>query len=316
MTKRLRLIFMGSPYFSVPSLSQLATLHDIVAVYTQPPRKSGRGMKLRPTAVATEAQKLGIDCFCPENLSDKAEQERLEAFQCDVAIVVAYGLILSQDVLDIPRFGCINGHASLLPRWRGPAPIKRAIEAGDSMTGVTSMQMERGLDTGPMLDTLKIDIGTKMTAGQLHDRLSVMTADVLTMTLAKLQAGTLRPSTQPNEGVTYAAKISAEDAALNLQDNAAKNARIIRAYSPAPGAWLTVADGRLKLFSAIARPAVGSPFPPATFLGLDDKGGMRLSCGNASELVIQEVQLAGKQKMAARDFINGYRLEIGRSILA
>ena len=197
MTQKLRLIFMGSPDFSVPSLTQLAAHHDVVAVWTQPPRKSGRGMKLTPTPIAREAERLGIECFWPERLTDEAEQARIAAYNCDVAIVVAYGLILPQAVLDIPRFGCINGHASLLPRWRGAAPLQRALEAGDTMTGVTAMQMEKGLDTGPILETLKIDIKPKMTSGMLHDKLSVMTADVLIMTLAKLTAGCLVPKPQP-----------------------------------------------------------------------------------------------------------------------
>lgn len=315
MTQKLRLIFMGSPDFSVPSLTQLAAHHDVVAVWTQPPRKSGRGMKLTPTPIAREAERLGIECFWPERLTDEAEQARIAAYNCDVAIVVAYGLILPQAVLDIPRFGCINGHASLLPRWRGAAPLQRALEAGDTMTGVTAMQMEKGLDTGPILETLKIDIKPKMTSGMLHDKLSVMTADVLIMTLAKLTAGCLVPKPQPEEGVTYAAKISAEDAALDLQDSAVNCARIICAYSPVPGAWLTTAEGRLKLFSATAQPASGTIFPPATYLGMNEDGNMRLSCGATSELLVGEVQPAGKQKMPAQDFINGYRLQVGRSIL-
>ena len=306
---------MGSPNFSVPSLTQLAAHHDVVAVWTQPPRKSGRGMKLTPTPIAREAERLGIECFWPERLTDEAEQARIAAYNCDVAIVVAYGLILPQAVLDIPRFGCINGHASLLPRWRGAAPLQRALEAGDTMTGVTAMQMEKGLDTGPMLETLKIDIKPKMTSGMLHDKLSVMTADVLIMTLAKLTAGCLVPKPQPEEGVTYAAKISAEDAALDLQDSAVNCARIICAYSPVPGAWLTTAEGRLKLFSATAQPASGTIFPPTTYLGMDEDGNIRLSCGATSELLVGEVQPAGKQKMPAQDFINGYRLQVGRSIL-
>ena len=315
MTQKLRLIFMGSPDFSVPSLTQLAAHHDVVAVWTQPPRKSGRGMKLTPTPIAREAERLGIECFWPERLTDEAEQARIAAYNCDVAIVVAYGLILPQAVLDIPRFGCINGHASLLPRWRGAAPLQRALEAGDTMTGVTAMQMEKGLDTGPMLETLKIDIKPKMTSGMLYDKLSVMTADVLIMTLAKLTAGCLVPKPQPEEGVTYAAKISAEDAALDLQDSAVNCARIICAYGPVPGAWLTTAEGRLKLFSATAQPASGTIFPPTTYLGMDEDGNMRLSCGATSELLVGEVQPAGKQKMPAQDFINGYRLQVGRSIL-
>ena len=315
MTQKLRLIFMGSPDFSVPSLTQLAAHHDVVAVWTQPPRKSGRGMKLTPTPIAREAERLGIECFWPERLTDEAEQARIAAYNCDIAIVVAYGLILPQAVLDIPRFGCINGHASLLPRWRGAAPLQRALEAGDTMTGVTAMQMEKGLDTGPMLETLKIDIKPKMTSGMLHDKLSVMTADVLIMTLAKLTAGCLVPKPQPEEGVTYAAKISAEDAALDLQDSAVNCARIICAYSPVPGAWLTTAEGRLKLFSATAQPASGTIFPPTTYLGMDEDGNMRLSCGATSELLVGEVQPAGKKKMPAQDFINGYRLQVGRSIL-
>ena len=204
----LSMVFMGSPAFSVPSLQRLADRYSVKAVYTQPPRKSGRGMKLRQTDVGAAAEKMGLPCFWPETLKDPSICEELAAHEADIFVVVAYGLLLPQAILDLPRFGCVNGHASLLPRWRGAAPIQRAIEAGDRKTGVCTMLMEKGLDTGPVFDRYETDIPANITAGQLHDRLCLMTADLLCTTLDKIAAGTAMTTPQAANGVVYAPKIS------------------------------------------------------------------------------------------------------------
>ena len=197
---KLSVIFMGSPDFAVPSLKRLAERYDVKAVFTQPPRKSGRGLKLRPTAIGAAAEQLGLPCYWPETLNAADTQDQLAAFKADLFVVVAYGLLLPQAVLDIPVYGCVNGHASLLPRWRGAAPIQRAIEAGDSRTGISTMLMQKGLDTGPVFDTRQTEITEDMTAGELHDILAVQTADLLCVTLDKIGAGEAQSVAQPEEG--------------------------------------------------------------------------------------------------------------------
>ena len=234
----LSLIFMGSPAFSVPSLQRLADRYSVKAVYTQPPRKSGRGMKLRQTDVGAAAEKMGLPCFWPETLKDPAICEELAAHEADIFVVVAYGLLLPQAILDLPRLGCVNGHASLLPRWRGAAPIQRAIEAGDRKTGVCTMLMEKGLDTGPVFDRCETDIPANITAGQLHDRLCLMTADLLCTTLDKIATGTAMATPQAADGVVYAPKISTEDARLDLTRTARHLQDKINAFNPSPGSFI------------------------------------------------------------------------------
>ena len=234
--KKARLVFMGSPDFSVPSLRTLHENFDVCAVYTQPPRKAGRGMKLQQTAVASCAKSLGLPCFSPLRLRGNTEEEdRLASFDADIFVVIAYGLILPKSVLEIPPLGCINGHASLLPRWRGAAPIQRAIEAGDSATGVTIMHMEEGLDTGRMLSHSRVEISQGMTAGQLHDVLSDLTADLMIPAIKGMMAGQITPAPQPEAGVTYAHKITNSETRLSFDLSAAELARKICAFSQFPG---------------------------------------------------------------------------------
>jgi methionyl-tRNA formyltransferase len=317
----MQLIFMGSPDFAVPSLERLADRHEVLAVYTQPPRPAGRGMAERPTPVAAAAKLRGLPVHWPISLRDPDVQARLAAARPAVIIVVAYGLLLPQAVLDLPPLGCINAHASLLPRWRGAAPIQRALEAGDDKTGICAMQMEAGLDTGPVLDCQQLQIPAGMTAGQLHDRLAEMAADCLEALLDRLQAGELlsvRP--QPEDQVLYAAKISNAESELMLDQPAAILACKINAFDPVPGSWVRLAGGgRLKLagpaFAQTARPDA-KPLPPGHFIGLDGAGNMLISCGEASQLSIGQLQPPGKKPMSAKAFLNGRNWQPGQLIWA
>ena len=316
----LSVVFMGSPAFSVPSLQRLADRYSVKAVYTQPPRKSGRGMKLRQSDVGEAAEKMGLPCFCPETLKGQAICKELAAYEADIFVVVAYGLLLPQAILSLPRFGCINGHASLLPRWRGAAPIQRAIEAGDRKTGICTMLMEKGLDTGPVFDRCETDIPANMTAGQLHDHLCLMTADLLCTTLNKVAAGTAATTPQAADGVVYAPKISTEEARLDLTLTAGHLQRKINAFNPSPGAFIQTAFGRLKLLSGQSVTEAHSVLPkqcffPGYFLGLSPSGGLILSCGGQTALEIDKLQPAGKQAMAARDWLNGVQLSPGQPLI-
>lgn len=311
---RLSVVFMGSPAFSVPSLTRLASRYEVAAVFTQPPRKSGRGMKLTATAVGEAADQLGLPCFWPETLKETATQDQLAAFGADLFVVVAYGLLLPQAVLALPRFGCVNGHASLLPRWRGAAPIQRAIEAGDKRTGICTMLMEKGLDTGPVFDTCQTEITDDMTAGALHDILAEQTAELLCVTLDKIALGTARPIAQPDEGVCYAPKISSADSHLDLSQPASHLQRKINAYSPYPGAFLETRFGRLKLLQGRATELADNKLLPGCFAGLSDSGGLVLSCGGQTALEVGRLQPAGKGAMDARAWLNGHALTLGQSL--
>ena len=311
----LSVVFMGSPAFSVPSLQRLANRFSVKAVYTQPPRKSGRGMKLRQTDVGAAAEKMGLPCFWPETLKDTNIREELAAHEADIFVVLAYGQLLPQAVLDMPRFGCVNAHASLLPRWRGAAPIQRAIEAGDRKTGICTMLMEKGLDTGPVFDCCETHISADMTSGQLHDRLCLLAADVLCTTLDKIVAGTAITTPQAADGVVYAPKISSEEAHLDLHLSADYLQRKINAFSPSPGAFIETGFGRLRLLSGQAVTAPQSDIVPGYFLGLSATGGLRLSCGEQTALEINWLQPAGKQAMTARDWLNGIKLTPGQPLI-
>lgn len=314
-TKKARLVFMGSPDFSVPSLRALHENFQVCAVYTQPPRKAGRGMKLQQTAIASCAKSLGLPCFSPLRLrGNTEEEERLASFDADIFVVIAYGLILPKSVLDIPPLGCINGHASLLPRWRGAAPIQRAIEAGDSATGVTIMQMEEGLDTGPMLSHSQVEISQGMTAGQLHDVLSDLTADLMIPAIKGVMAGQITPVPQPEAGVTYAHKITNSETRLSFDLSAAELARKICAFSPFPGASAHTISGRIKLVSARHLTDQNTQASPGTFLGRSTTDGLKIACGDNTVLEVSTLQPAGKQAMSGGAFLNGQNWQAGSSI--
>jgi methionyl-tRNA formyltransferase len=293
----MKVIFMGTPEFSVPVLSAIAARHEVVAVYTQPPRPAGRGKALRPSAVHQRAQELGLPVRHPERLKDPADQAGFAALGADVAVVVAYGLILPQAVLDAPRLGCLNIHASLLPRWRGAAPIHRAIMAGDDTTGVCIMQMEAGLDTGPVLLSTETPIGAEETTADLHDRLSAMGAGLILQALDRLPD--LPARTQPETGVTYAAKIDKAESRVNFTRPAEAVDRQIRGLSPFPGAWVQIGDERVKLLRS--RMATGAGHPGQVLHGFT------IACGTGAVEVVT-AQREGKRPMPAAEVLKGLTL--------
>ncbi len=306
----MRLIFMGTPEFSVPALQALhAASHDIAAVYTQPPRPAGRGQQTRPSPVQAAAAALGLAVRHPVNLRDADEQAALAALGADLAVVVAYGLILPPPVLAAPRLGCLNIHASLLPRWRGAAPIHRAVLEGDAETGICIMQMEEGLDTGPVLLREATRIGEEETTGDLHDRLADMGARLIVQALARLPE--LTPQPQPEDGVTYAAKIDKAEARIDWSRPAAMVARQINALSPFPGAWCEGPDGRLKLLRAraISRDERGD-MPPGQILAGSPGTSLRLACASGAVEII-EAQRPGRQPMPAEALLRGLDLPAG-----
>jgi methionyl-tRNA formyltransferase len=294
----MRIVFMGTPVFSVAALEALVGAgHEIVCAYTQPPRPAGRGKKEQPSPVQARAEALGIPLRHPTSLKTAEAQAEFAALGADVAVVVAYGLILPQAILDAPRHGCLNIHASLLPRWRGAAPIHRAIMAGDAETGVCIMQMEAGLDTGPVLLRKVTAIGAEETTGELHDRLAAIGAEAIVEALAKLSG--LTPEVQPDEGVTYAAKIDKAEARIDWNRPAAEVARLIRGLSPFPGAWCEVAGERVKFHGA--RVVVGNGAPGEVL------SGFTVACGEGA-VEITRVQREGKKAMAADEVLRGMDL--------
>lgn len=295
----MRLVFMGTPAFSVPALEALvAAGHEIAAVYTQPPRPAGRGQSLRPSDVHRRAETLGLPVRHPASLRTPEAQAEFAALEADAAVVVAYGLILPQPVLDAPRMGCLNIHASLLPRWRGAAPIHRAVMAGDAETGVCIMRMEAGLDTGPVLLREAIPIGLSDTTGDLHDRLADLGARMVVAALDRLPD--LVPVPQPVDGVTYAAKIDKAEARIDWARPAEEIARQIRGLSPFPGAWCLAGEERVKLLRAEAVPGEGAPG--------EVLGGLTVACGTGA-VAVTEVQREGKRAMPVAQALLGWTPE-------
>jgi methionyl-tRNA formyltransferase len=299
---RLRLAFMGTPDFAVPALSALAAAgHEIAAVYSQPPRASGRGQKPRPSSVHAAALERGLAVRTPTSLRAAEEQAAFAALGLDAAVVVAYGLLLPKPILAAPRLGCFNIHASLLPRWRGAAPIQRALMAGDAETGITIMQMEEGLDTGPMLLLERVPIGQEDDAGLLHDKLAPLGARLILLALDGVAAGTLSARPQPSAGVTYAAKLTRDDERLDWRRPAADLARQVRALSPRPGSWFAMNGDRLKVLAGEVR-AMPSTAEPG--MVLDDR--LTIACGDGA-LRIARIQRPGRAPMSAEEFLRGYR---------
>jgi len=298
----MRVIFMGTPDFSVPALDALIEAgHEVVAVYCQPPRPAGRGKKERPSPVQARAEDLGLELRHPVSLKTADEQAAFAALGADVAVVVAYGLILPHAILRAPVHGCLNIHASLLPRWRGAAPLHRAIMAGDAETGVSIMQMDEGLDTGAVLMCEATPIGAEETTGELHDRLSAMGARLIVEALARLDR--LTPEPQPAEGVTYAAKIDKAEARIDWTRPAPEVDAMIRGLSPFPGAWTEMEGQRVKLLAS--RVSVGEGVPGEV---LD--GALRVACGRGAVQLLR-LQRAGGAVQDAEDFQRGMRLAPG-----
>ena len=303
----LRLAFMGTPEFSVPVLEALHQAgHEIVAVYSQPPRPAcRRGLELTPTPVASAAEKLGIEVLTPKSLKDRQEQERFSSFKLDAAIVVAYGLLLPKAILDAPRFGCFNGHASLLPRWRGAAPIQRAIMAGDKKTGMMIMKMDEGLDTGPIALSKSIDIAPDMTAGELYDELEQIAAPLMVKAMEKLEQGDLTLTPQKSEGETYAKKITKDETRIDWSKPAKELQKRICGLSPFPGSWCEMEISgkreRVKLLKAtlVAGSSLGA--------GHIDPETLTIHCGEGC-LQITRLQKAGGKAMDAETFLHGFHV--------
>ncbi|SCZ70351.1 methionyl-tRNA formyltransferase [Epibacterium ulvae] len=301
----MRVVFMGTPDFSVPVLDALvAAGHEIAAVYCQPPRPAGRGKKDRPTPVHARAAALGFEVRHPVSVKSLKEQEAFAALNADVAVVVAYGLILPQALLDAPKFGCLNIHASLLPRWRGAAPIHRAIMAGDAETGVCIMQMEAGLDTGPVLLRDVLMIGAEETTAILHDRLSEQGSVLIVKALAQLSS--LTPETQPEQGVTYAEKIDKAEAQIDWSRPAEEVDRKIRGLSPFPGAWCEIDGQRVKLL--VSRLASGAGKPGTV---LDET--LTVACGKGAVELLR-LQRAGKGAQDREVFLRGFPIVKGQQL--
>ncbi len=296
---------MGTPDFSVPVLEALVEAgHEVVAVYCQPPRPSGRGKKTRPSPVQARAAELGLPVHHPTSLKEPGPQADFAALDADVAVVVAYGLILPSAVLTAPRHGCLNIHASFLPRWRGAAPIHRAIMAGDRETGVCIMQMEQGLDTGPVLLRDATVIGDEETTGMLHDRLSAMGADLIVEALDRLPE--LTAEAQPEDGVTYAAKIDKAEAQIDWSRPAEEVDRLIRGLSPFPGAWFEMDGTRVKV---LASRVVTGQAAPGTVLDAD----LSVACG-AGAVQLTRLQRAGKGAQDAAEFLRGLPVPEGTQL--
>lgn len=301
----LRIVFAGTPAFAVPSLRAAHAQGEVIAVYTQPDRPAGRGRGLSPSAVKLEALLRGIPVLQPETLKAKSSQDALREMAPDLLIVVAYGLILPRAVLEIPRFGCWNVHASLLPRWRGAAPIQRAIEAGDTETGVCLMQMEAGLDTGPVLLAQTTPIGPEETGGQLHDRLAELGAGVLSDGLALRRADILpKPWLQPEAGVTYAHKLDKGEARLDFSQPAAVLARKVRAFEPWPVAEAVVAGERLRIHGAVPLQLAHNA-APGTLLAAGRQG-LDIACADGA-LRLRVIQREGGKAITAADYLNARR---------
>ena len=300
----MRLIFMGTPDFAVPTLVELATRgHEIAAVYTRAPKPAGRGMDVQRAPVEQEARRLALAVHTPRTLKDEEAQAAFRAHNADAAVVVAYGLILPKSVLEAPRLGCFNIHASLLPRWRGAAPINRAIIAGDAESGVTIMKMDEGLDTGAIAMAERTPIGTDITAGDLHDALSRLGADLMLRTLAAAERGSLTLTPQPDKGVTYAEKISKNETRIDWSKPWKQVHDHVRGLSPFPGAWFEIDGVRIKALRSTKGEGSG-----AAGTALDDK--LTIACG-AGAVRFTQVQRAGKQPMSADEFLRGTPVKPG-----
>lgn len=303
----LRLIFMGTPDFAVPALIEIAGAHDVVAVYTRAPKPAGRGMDLQETPVARQAKRFGLTVMTPKTLRTEQAQAEFAAFGADAAVVVAYGLILPRPILEAVPLGCFNLHASLLPRWRGAAPINRAVMAGDAESGVTVMKMDEGLDTGGMAMMERVAIGPDMTAGDLHDKLAAIGGDLMHRALGALERGSLQIVPQPENGVTYAEKIDKNETRIDWGKPAAVVHNHIRGLSPFPGAWFELAGDAapVRVKALRSTRADGSGAPGAV---LDDN--LTIACGDGAVRIL-ELQRAGRQPMKADEFLRGTKLPRG-----
>ena len=299
---------MGTPDFAVPSLKLLAAQYNILAVYSQPPRPNGRGMKTIESPIQSTAKKLNLKIMTPHTLKSDDVFEEYKKLKPDVVVVVAYGLILPEKYLKIPKFGCVNGHASNLPRWRGAAPIQRAIEAGDTTSGSCIMIMEKGMDTGPILLSKKINIENNDTSKSLHDKLSDLTAQLLEEALYKYTKGILLPQKQEIEGIKYAHKIKKIESEIDWNLTALEISNKVRAFYPFPGTFTNGPNGLIKIITTQSNNDVHDQ-PPGTILNIGKK--IFVACGNNTTLEILEVQKPGKNIISALAYLNGIKLSVG-----
>jgi methionyl-tRNA formyltransferase len=304
----LRIVFMGTPEFSVPTLAEIMGAgHDVVAAYCQPPRPAGRGMAERKSPVHLFAQGAGIPVLTPKSLKDQAEQQVFASHQADVAVIVAYGLLLPGPVLTSPRDGCLNLHPSALPRWRGAAPIQRAVMSGDEQTAVMIMRMDEGLDTGPICLAEAVAIGLNVTVGDLQDVLARRGADLMVRALAALERGSLDCTAQPESGITYAAKVSKAESRIDFSKPARDVHNLIRGISPFPGAWFEISQGgineRIKVLRSALAEGAGAPGEV-----LDER--LTVACGDDAVRLV-ELQRAGKKPMRTEEFLRGFSLVRG-----
>lgn len=303
----LRIVFMGTPEFSVPSLVELVGHgHEVVACYSQPPRPAGRrGLEIRKSPVHEKAEQFGIPVFTPLSLKGERELQQFQSHGADVAVVIAYGMLLPKAILETPRQGCFNAHASLLPRWRGAAPIQRAIMAGDETSGVSIMKMDEGLDTGPVALEEQVPITQEMSAQDLHDQLSMLSADLVIRTMGALERGSLALTPQPDDGVTYAHKISKEETRIDWNRPAHEVHNHIRALSPFPGAWCEMKiSGNPHRVKVLETSLLGSSGKPGDIID----GELGVACSN-NALRLVRVQRAGKQVQTSQEFLRGNVIE-------
>ena len=313
MRNKKSVIFMGTPNFAVPSLEKIHKEYHVLSVYTQPPKKSGRGLRTKLNPIHEISNDYNLPVKTPQNFKSFDIIEEIKNLKPDFIIVVAYGIILPKTVLDIPNFFCLNGHASDLPRWRGAAPIQRAIEAGDKTTAACAMIMEETLDTGPVIAKKKINILNKDTASSLHDKLSKLTANVLIESMDKIIQNKYKPIKQKITGITYANKITSNDTLINWSQNNEEILRKLRSLSNWPGGWTYHNQNRIRIHEAkkIEFSFGKENIKPGEFIGYSGNGSPIIQCGSNSFLEITQIQKEGKKKMNSQDFLRGYKINIG-----
>ena len=313
MRNKKSVIFMGTPDFAVPSLEKIHKEYHVLSVYTQPPKKSGRGLRTKLNPIHEISNDYNLPVKTPQNFKSFDIIEKIKNLKPDFIIVVAYGIILPKTVLDIPNFFCLNGHASNLPRWRGAAPIQRAIEAGDKTTAACAMIMEETLDTGPVIAKKKINILNKDTASSLHDKLSKLTANVLIESMDKIIQNKYKPIKQKITGITYANKITSNDTLINWSQNNEEILRKLRSLSNWPGGWTYHNQNRIRIHEAkkIEFSVGKENIKPGEFIGYSGNGSPIIQCGSNSFLEITQIQKEGKKKMNSQDFLRGYKINIG-----
>ncbi len=313
MRNKKSVIFMGTPDFAIPSLEKIHKEYHVLSVYTQPPKKSGRGLRTKLNPIHEISNDYNLPVKTPQNFKNFDIIEEIKDLKPDFIIVVAYGIILPKTVLDIPNFFCLNGHASDLPRWRGAAPIQRAIEAGDKTTAACAMIMEETLDTGPVIAKKKINILNKDTASSLHDKLSKLTANVLIESMDKIIQNKYKSIKQKITGITYANKITSNDTLINWSQNNEEILRKLRSLSNWPGGWTYHNQNRIRIHEAkkIEFSVGKENIKPGEFIGYSGNGSLIIQCGSNSFLEITQIQKEGKKKMNSQDFLRGYKINIG-----